>query len=515
MFDSAPSSFAEFEMLAGAHRFVPVWMRASCGDVPLVDVFEAMSPDGRGFILDGTSPEPGASRHAYVGIGTQRALGPREVDNRNPFEALRESLSEIGSAAGVALHPFFSSAVGYFAYEAVRHLEPSVAPLRPDPIGVPEAAFIYPAETIALDRVAATATAVVTADVSGGNLRTAYDYAIGRCRELLVLVGNAEADRQLQQSTPLPNPLPQGERGRRSSRSVVSRAEYERRVESARRAIIGGELIQVVLSQRFERPTDARPLDVYRELTRLNPSTYMFYLGFGQTASAPTGFHLVGASPELMTRVRGGVVSVHPIAGTRLRSPDDGHDERAESELLGSEKERAEHIMLVDLARNDLGRVCESGTVEVPYLMRTERYSHVMHLVSRVRGRLRGDCDGVSAFEAGFPIGTLAGAPKIRAMQLIAELESEGRGPYCGGVGWFAANGDLDTGTVIRSIVFKDGVAHIQGGGGIVFDSDPSAEYQESLHKIQAPLEAIAAAENRGAADLTGHRWRSPQVVNA
>jgi anthranilate synthase component 1 len=279
-----------------------------------------------------------------------------------------------------------------------------------------------------------------------------------------------------------------GERGRWHG-AGLSQDEYESRVRRAREEITRGELIQVVLSQRVVRRTHASALGIYRHLRRLNPSTYMFMLDFG-------GFALTGASPELMVRSRAGVAAIHPIAGTRPRGRTPEEDASLEAELLLSEKERAEHVMLVDLARNDLGRVSQPGSVRVGSFMGTERYSHVMHLVSRVTGRLREGADGLDAFVAGFPIGTLSGAPRLRAIQLIAELEGEGRGPYCGGVGWFGANGDLDTGTVIRSIALKDGFAHVQGGGGIVYDSDPEREYFESLHKMEAPLKAIEMAED-------------------
>ncbi len=214
----------------------------------------------------------------------------------------------------------------------------------------------------------------------------------------------------------------------------------------------------------------------------------MFMLNFGD-------FALVGSSPELMVRSRGDEVSMHPIAGTRRRGSTTEKDAALEAEMLTSEKERAEHVMLVDLARNDLGRVCKPGSVEVDSFMATERYSHVMHLVSRVKGTLRPDATGLDAFVAGFPLGTLTGAPRLRAVEMIAELEKEGRGPYCGGVGWFDASGDVDTGTVIRCIAVKDGAAHVQGGGGVVFDSDPEREYLESVHKMAAQFEAIEMAE--------------------
>jgi anthranilate synthase component 1 len=273
-------------------------------------------------------------------------------------------------------------------------------------------------------------------------------------------------------------------------------------VSEARKAIIDGELIQVVLGQRIETQTQADPIDIYEQLSTMNPSPYIYMLDLGD-------MQLIGASPELMLRTSNGKAAVHPIAGTRPRGTTAEEDLQFEAELLSNEKELAEHVMLVDLARNDLGRVSKPGTVKVKSFKRIERYSHVMHLVSRVVGELADDNDGIDAFEAGFPIGTLSGAPKIRSIQLIAELEPEGRGPYCGGIGWFAPNGDVDTGTIIRSIVLRNGTAHVQGGAGIVFDSDPEAEYLESLQKAKAPLLAIARAETN-----QDHHWRSNENIS-
>ena len=259
-------------------------------------------------------------------------------------------------------------------------------------------------------------------------------------------------------------------------------------VNSARNAIIAGELIQVVLARRITTNTSANPLDIYEQLTTMNPSPYMYLIDLGD-------IQLIGASPELMLRSKNNVVSSHPIAGTRPRGSTAQEDLQNEADLISNEKETAEHVMLVDLARNDLGRVCKIGSVKVQSLKHVERYSHVMHLVSRIEGKLSKNNSGLDAFKAGFPIGTLSGAPKLRAIQLIANLEMEGRGPYCGGIGWFGQNGDVDTGTFIRSIILRDGVAHVQGGAGIVFDSDPNAENLESLQKVKAPLLAIASAE--------------------
>jgi len=260
------------------------------------------------------------------------------------------------------------------------------------------------------------------------------------------------------------------------------------RGQRAKRYIHDGDAIQVVLSQRCERATGARPFDIYRALRAINPSPYMYYLDFGD-------FQVIGSSPELLVRVEDGVVTTHPIAGTRPRGRTREEDDALDADLREDEKERAEHVMLVDLGRNDVGRVAEPGTVDVPRLMTVERYSHVMHLVSHVTGRLRPDLSAFDALRACFPAGTVSGAPKVRAMQIIAELEPCQRGPYAGAVGYVGRDGNLDMAITIRTIVLKDGVAHLQVGAGIVADSVPWREYEETLSKARALLAAIDMAE--------------------
>ena len=270
--------------------------------------------------------------------------------------------------------------------------------------------------------------------------------------------------------------------------SNLSQAEFEAGVSQAKEHIYAGDIIQVVLSQRLARPTCATPFATYRALRSINPSPYMYYLHLGD-------FYIVGASPELLVRVENDVVSNHPIAGTRPRGKDGAEDLALEEELRNDEKECAEHIMLVDLGRNDIGRISEPGTVEVTQLMDVERYSHVMHLVSHVQGKLRTGLSQFDALRACFPAGTVSGAPKIRAMEIIAELERDKRGPYAGAVGYFDFSGNMDTAITIRTIIIKDNTAYIQAGCGIVADSIPEREYQESLSKAQALLTAIDQAE--------------------
>jgi anthranilate synthase component 1 len=271
--------------------------------------------------------------------------------------------------------------------------------------------------------------------------------------------------------------------------SNFSKEEFEASVLKIKQYITAGEAIQVVLSQRLAQRTDVAPFEIYRALRTINPSPYMFFLDFSD-------FHIIGASPEILVRVEDGLVMTRPLAGTRPRGKSPNEDLMLEQELRSDEKERAEHIMLVDLGRNDIGRVSEPGTVEVSDLMDVERYSHVMHLVTHVQGKLRSDMTAFDALRACFPAGTVSGAPKVRAMEIIAELEPEKRGPYAGAVGYFSFSGNMDMAIAIRTMVMTKGVAYVQAGGGIVYDSVPEREYEESMNKAQALLKAINQAES-------------------
>jgi anthranilate synthase component 1 len=429
--------------------------------------------DGPGFVLESVRAEGEMPLPGYVSGPNCRIV--RIDAAENPFQVLRELLAKESVVPG--LTGFAGGAIGYIAYEAMAYIEPTLADsLGADPTGSPLAAMLLADEFVVVDPSGHDLTIVVQA-----NGRP--DHPEPRAIELANLIETARPDRERHSIEP------------GDVHQIVSRTQYEELVQRAREAIIDGELIQAVLSQRIETYTGAKAIDIYREMAGLNPSPYMFMLNFGD-------FQMVGASPERMVKVQDGVASSHPIAGTRPRGDTLDADAILHRELVTCEKESAEHVMLLDLARNDLGRVCEPGTLRVESFMHVERYSHVQHLVSRIAGRLTESNDAISALEAGFPIGTLTGAPKIRAMRLISELEREGRGPYTGAVGWFSSNGDLDTGTTIRALVLKDGIAHVQGGGGIVFDSDPSREYEESWHKMHAPLLAISNAESMSQAPI-------------
>ncbi|HZM02694.1 MAG TPA: chorismate-binding protein, partial [Candidatus Saccharimonadales bacterium] len=371
--------------------------------------------------------------------------------------------------------------VGFIGYEFIHDIE-AVVPRPPrDDLNTPVMYFLIADELLVFDRVAQTITILVGAVLDGSvSPEEAYQEAIGEIERLVTLLE--------QPSEHVPVDVRNDVPGIAFS-SNVTREVFRENVERSKRYITSGDIIQVVGSQRFSTPVTAPPLDIYRAARSINPSPYMFLLEL-------EGFSLVGASPEIHVRCEEHRVEIRPIAGTRRRGQTPEEDEALEKELLADPKERAEHVMLVDLARNDLGRVCDFGSVQVKDLMTVERYSHVMHIVSQVEGNLAADRTPYDLMRATFPAGTLSGAPKIRAMQIIAELEQTARGPYGGCVGYFSFNGNLDCCITIRTALIKDGHAYVQAGGGWVYDSTPEAEFQETVNKAKAMLKAVAMAES-------------------
>jgi len=371
---------------------------------------------------------------------------------------------------------FHGGMVGYLSYEVARYFERLPCPDQ-DPQGLPESVLMLADTLLVFDHITHKIKVVSHAHLDG-DVGAAYREATCKIDDLVNRLEQPMNSKILKNAPP----------DKSEVSSNFSPAEFEAIVSQAKEYIYAGDIIQAVLSQRLARPTYASPFAIYRALRSVNPSPYMYYLHLGD-------FYIVGASPELLVRVEDGIVSNHPIAGTRPRGRDITEDLALEEELKSDEKERAEHIMLVDLGRNDIGRISEPGTVEVTQLMDIERYSHVMHLVSHVQGRLRAGLSQFDALRSCFPAGTVSGAPKIRAMEIIAELEREKRGPYAGAVGYFDFSGNLDTAIAIRTVIIKDNIAYIQAGAGIVADSIPEREYQESLAKAQALLAAIDQAE--------------------
>ena len=412
-------------------------------------------------------------------------LGTEESPT-DPFEYVRGYLARQHVAPVPAALRFGGGLVGYFGYETVRHVEPTaLGRAKPDPIGNPDLLLLVSDELAVVDNVLGTLYVVVYADPrEPGALRAARE-RLERLRRRLAspiaeefsadVVEKNKADRQ------------------ENLRCSVTEEEFLAAVRRVKAYILAGDCMQVQISQRTSRDFDAPPLALYRALRGVNPSPYMYYFDFGD-------HHVVGASPEIMVRLSGGTVTLRPIAGTRPRGATLEEDARIAAELLADPKERAEHVMLIDLGRNDVGRVAATGSVQVTEKMVIERYSHVMHIVSNVDGRIAPGLDAIDVFRASFPAGTVTGAPKVRAMQIIDELEPLHRGVYSGAVGYLGFNGDMDVAIAIRTAVLKDGRLHVQAAAGIVADSDPQAEWRETQHKTRAILRAAElACAGRGA----------------
>jgi anthranilate synthase component I len=487
----------EFCRRAERGNLVPVWTELIADHETPVGAYErirmALRRRDRAthtFLLESVEGGESVGRYSFIG-GAPRAIlrswgnctvieeaGQTVGEERgDPLESLKQYMARFQLVRDPALPRFCGGAVGFLGYDAVAQFE-RVPVREEDEIGNPDMVFLVTESLIIFDRVRHTIRLVANAWTDGDR-----GAAYRRAADELTFLREAL-------TAPLPRILldagdPVEER---TPPSNVERRDFEAAVERAREYIRAGDIIQAVLSQRFQIDNRADSLDVYRALRSVNPSPYMFCLDLGNSA-------LVGASPEVHVRCEDGRVNVRPIAGTRPRSTDPEEDRRLEQELLADPKERAEHIMLVDLARNDIGRVCGAGTVRVPELMMIERYSHVMHIVSDVVGEIDVTRDSYDVMRATFPAGTVSGAPKIRAMEIIAELEKAKRGPYAGAVGYFSFDGNLDSCIVIRTIVLDGNRAYVQAGAGIVADSVPAMEYEETRNKAKGLLAALALAE--------------------
>ena len=471
----------EVKKLASQGNLVPIYREIKADLETPVSAFLKIARPPYSFLLESVEGGERLARYSFIGTEPYTTIktGIGQKDGHvDPLTPIQQELSRYRVVSVPGLPRFLGGAVGYLSYDGVGHFERLPSP-EADPLGLPESIFMLTTTLLVFDHLRHKIQVVSHAHLDG-DVDRAYALAVARIEGLVKRLEEPLRPRT-EEAIPSSDDRP-------AFTSNLSQPEYEAIVNQAKEYINAGEIIQVVLSQRLARPTKAHPLDIYRALRTINPSPYMYYLELDD-------FYIIGASPELLVRVEDGVVDNHPIAGTRPRSSNPQEDTALEEDLRTDEKERAEHIMLVDLGRNDIGRVSQPGTVEVTQLMDVERYSHVMHLVSHVTGRLRTDYTSYDALRACFPAGTLSGAPKIRAMEIIAELEPDKRGPYGGAVGYFSFSGNMDTAITIRTIVLKDGVAYVQAGGGVVADSTPEAEYQETLHKAQALLRAIEEAE--------------------
>lgn len=493
----------EFQKLATQGNLIPVTRRLLADIETPLSAYRKIRGAGESFLFESVEGGEHIGRYSFVGcnpralirqtgnrveiiengktvesFSVSREPGPTNV--KDGLEVVERVMKKYHAVPAPGLPRFTGGAVGFIGYEFIHDVEPIVPRPPKDELGTPTMVFLIADQLLIFDRVAQTITVLVNAILDdAANPEEAYENAVAEIERLVSLLEQPSEHRPVS----VPNETPSV-----PFESNVPKDKFFANVSTAKKYITAGDIIQVVGSQRFSTQFNATPIDLYRAARSVNPSPYMFLLEF-------EGFSLVGASPEIHVRCEERVVEIRPIAGTRRRGNTAEEDAALEKELLADPKERAEHVMLVDLARNDLGRVCDFGSVQVHDLMIIERYSHVMHIVSQVQGKLSAEKTLYDLMRATFPAGTLSGAPKIRAMQIIAELEQTARGPYGGCVGYFSFNGNLDTCITIRTALLKDGKAYVQAGGGWVNDSTPEAEFQETVNKAKAMLKAVALAE--------------------
>ena len=489
--------YQEFSRLARESTLVPVVKSVMADLLTPVSAFLAIaSGEQNAFLLESVERGEQIGRYTFLGtrpymqlhargdqLTIERTQGKhrRETRRGNVFEAAKQLLQQHRPATVPGLPPFTAGAVGFFSYDIVRQLE-NIGNHAKDDLNLPDCGLMFFDRLLAFDHLHHQIHIIAAADVSNQNPRRAYDRVIRDISALEKKLTAGLSPRHLQKKK-RPN-------GKLRVRSVTERKNYEQGVRKSKEYIAAGDIFQVVLSQRLDFEPGVEPFDIYRSLRAVNPSPYMYFLKMGD-------MHVLGSSPEMLVRVTGRKLEYRPIAGTHPRGKDQAEDDRLQEKMLADEKERAEHVMLVDLGRNDLGRVSEYGSVKVKDLMYVERYSHVMHIVSALEGKLRPELHALDAFAACFPAGTLSGAPKVRAMQIIEELEPTRRGVYGGSVLYADFAGNLDSCIAIRTMVMKGKKAYLQAGAGIVADSDPASEYQESLNKAQAVIRAVEGA--RGA----------------
>lgn len=496
----------EFLKLADQGNLIPVTARILADIETPLSAYRKIRGQGESFLFESVEGGEHLGRYSFVGCNPRAVIkqtgnkieviqdgkvvekfgipapGKEPCENcvKDGLEVVERVMRKYRPVTLPGLPRFTGGAVGFIGYEFIHDVEPVVPRPTHDELGTPTMYFIVADQLLVFDRVAQTITVLVNAAIDEAASPTeAYETAVEEIERLLSLLEQPSEHHPVSVPSEVP-PLPFA--------SNQPKEKFLANVQASKKFITAGDIIQVVGSQRFSVETKASPVDVYRAARSVNPSPYMFLLEL-------EGFSLVGASPEIHVRCEDNKVEIRPIAGTRRRGKTADEDVALEKELLADPKERAEHVMLVDLARNDIGRVCDFGSVQVKDLMIIERYSHVMHIVSSVEGKLSADKTNYDLMRATFPAGTVSGAPKIRAMQIIADLEGTTRGPYGGCVGYFSFNGNLDTCITIRTALLKDGKAYVQAGGGWVNDSEPEAEFQETVNKSKAMLKAVALAE--------------------
>jgi anthranilate synthase component I len=482
----------QFTTLAKKGNLIPVYREIIADLETPVSAYLKIDTGDHSFLLESVENGGSFARYSFLGASPSLTFAMRKgrvtitengqsrtVDSgEDPLQELQKIMAAFKPVAIDDLPPFFGGAIGYLSYEAVTYFEKTVPRAKKDDLEVPDAYFMISDTLLIFDHLEQRIKIVANAVVSG-DPGAAYDEALAKIEDLTMRLQRPVKHRVVS---------PQAKAAELKPEVNMTEAEYLGMAAAMQEYIRAGDIFQVVPSQRFSIPFKGEPSDLYRALRRINPSPYMFCFKFGKLA-------IVGSSPETHVRCADGQVEIRPIAGTYPRGENAAQDEANAREILNDPKEKAEHIMLVDLARNDVGRVCHFKTVEVTELMQVEKYSHVMHIVSHVKGQLKPEQTAYDVMRATFPAGTLSGAPKIRAMQIIAEREPTCRGTYGGALGYFGFSGNLDSAILIRTVLIKDGRAYLQAGGGLVADSTPEGEYQESLNKAKAGLKALAMAQ--------------------
>ena len=486
-------TLSEFQRLARSHDLVPICKSWTADlETPVSAFLRVAYGEPEAFLLESVEGGENVGRYTFMGIRPYKKIiahgdqittftgAHAESSEGDVFELLRDSLAGHAAARLPGLPPFTAGAVGFFSYDAVRLIE-KLPETAKDELAMPEACLMFFDTVLAFDHVKQEILLIATADLQRHKPQTAYANAVRRLHDL---------ERRL--AKPLPKQTRHTVSGKLQLKPRTRKKDFLAGVERIKDYIAAGDIFQAVLSQRFDVEPGVDPFSIYRALRIVNPSPYMYFLRMGLRRPGDTS--LAGSSPELLVRVHGRTVEYRPIAGTRPRGVDEVDDRRIEAELRADEKETAEHVMLVDLGRNDVGRVSEYGTVQVKDLMFVERYSHVMHLVSALEGTLRHELSAVDAFRSCFPAGTLTGAPKVRAMEIIEELEPARRGVYGGSVFYADFSGNFDSCIAIRSLLMRGRQGHIQAGSGIVADSVPEKEFEESVNKAKAVVRAIERA---------------------
>jgi anthranilate synthase component 1 len=486
-------SRSEFEALAAKGNTIPVYLDLTADCETPLGAYSKIRSEGPAFLFESIVGGERISRYSFLGANPRKVFrifedevrithkdGRQETcpTPRDPLEIIETEMAQYQPVKTPGMPPFNGGAVGYVGHEYVHYVEPTIHKPAENPLNLPILYYMITDSVLIFDHAHQVLRICVNAKIEG-DPSEAYESA---CEEIRKICEQLETPQQLghrELIEPGDVAVPPGN---------FTQADFEAAVEKVKKYVRAGDVIQTVLSQRFEKEFDPSPLDLYRALRTVNPSPYMFLL-------EDEDFSVVGASPEVHVRLTGDDVAIRPIAGTRRRGATDAEDLALEKDLLADAKERAEHLMLVDLARNDIGRVCQYGSIHVPDYMVVERYSHVMHIVSQVGGTIRPECSAYDLLRATFPAGTLSGAPKVRALQIIAELEQSQRGVYGGAIGYFGFEGNHDSAIGIRTAVVKDGKIYIQSGAGVVADSDPESEFMETVNKAKAMLKAVATAE--------------------